>query len=574
MFISSEKIMDSLPFGMVVTDLLGKITFGNQAAGKVLGRSYHQMKGEYIHSLFTSTSIIKAIKTNTPSVSPDKTETGTPLILVELPIQLSDGKKAGLILLYENQTLDQLAEQSQKISELKQELEVIMNLIGELVTITDKNGIILRVNATCEKIMGVKERDLVGHTVDSLEKQGVVDLSSTKRVIQEGRKITVAQTTKSGRRLVVSGYPIYNEDGTLNKVINISRDVTEEDKLEKQLDEMRQMIRYYQSEWTRMNREGGEHIVVRSKVMEDVYELAGRIADVDSTVLILGESGVGKEVLARTIHNLGARKAKPFLKINCGAIPETLMESELFGYAKGTFTGGNPEGKQGIIMSANEGTLFLDEIGEVPLQLQVKLLQVLQEKQITPLGKTVPVHVNVRFIAATNRNLEKMVEESTFREDLYYRLNVVPITIPGLRERKGDIPFLIEYFLHLYNNAYNKRKIIQKEAMQVLINYAWPGNVRELQNTIERLVVTTFDAQIRLEDLPNKMRDAIWQEPSGPKGLTLKEAIDQYEKTILQTTLNQSRTLKEVSKKLGVDISTISRKVKKYNLAFAEMQLK
>lgn len=566
--------MDSLPFGMVVTDLLGKITFGNQAAGKVLGRSYHQMKGEYIHSLFTSTSIIKAIKTNTPSVSPDKTETGTPLILVELPIQLSDGKKAGLILLYENQTLDQLAEQSQKISELKQELEVIMNLIGELVTITDKNGIILRVNATCEKIMGVKERDLVGHTVDSLEKQGVVDLSSTKRVIQEGRKITVAQTTKSGRRLVVSGYPIYNEDGTLNKVINISRDVTEEDKLEKQLDEMRQMIRYYQSEWTRMNREGGEHIVVRSKVMEDVYELAGRIADVDSTVLILGESGVGKEVLARTIHNLGARKAKPFLKINCGAIPETLMESELFGYAKGTFTGGNPEGKQGIIMSANEGTLFLDEIGEVPLQLQVKLLQVLQEKQITPLGKTVPVHVNVRFIAATNRNLEKMVEESTFREDLYYRLNVVPITIPGLRERKGDIPFLIEYFLHLYNNAYNKRKIIQKEAMQVLINYAWPGNVRELQNTIERLVVTTFDAQIRLEDLPNKMRDAIWQEPSGPKGLTLKEAIDQYEKTILQTTLNQSRTLKEVSKKLGVDISTISRKVKKYNLAFAEMQLK
>jgi PAS domain S-box-containing protein len=566
--------MDFLPFGMIVTNALGQITFSNQIARQILGRSPGQMEGEFIHSLFASTAIIKAIKTNTPSVSRDRSEAGTPLILVEIPFELANDSKAGLILLYENQILNQLAEESEQFAELKQELEAIMNLSGELVTITDKDGTILRVNASCEKVMGVKERDFVGRPVDVMEKEGVVDLSSTKRVIKEGRKITVAQTTKSGRRLVVSGYPIYNESGTLNKVINISRDVTEEDKLAKQLDEMRQMMRHYQSEWVRMGRQGEDRIVVRSKVMEEVYELAGRVADVDSTVLILGESGVGKEVLARTLHNLSPRKAKPFLKINCGAIPETLMESELFGYAKGTFTGGNREGKQGIIVSANEGTLFLDEIGELPLQLQVKLLQVLQEKQITPLGKTTPVDVDVRFIAATNRNLEKMVEEGTFREDLYYRLNVIPITIPGLRDRKEDIPFLVEHFLGLYNDKYNKNKTLQKDTVQMLINYAWPGNVRELQNTVERLVVTVPDDHVCMHDLPSKMLNAVLQEPPGRQGLSLKEALSQYERNILQQAVNHSRTLKEVSEKLGVDISTISRKVKKYNIVFAELQLK
>ncbi|WCK55165.1 sigma 54-interacting transcriptional regulator [Aneurinibacillus sp. Ricciae_BoGa-3] len=574
MLFYTEKIMDFLPFGLIVTDALGQITFSNQAAREILGRTPDQMQGAFIHSLFASTAVIKAIKTNTSSVSHDMTDAGTPLVLVEIPFALANGSKAGLILLYQDHILNQLAEESPQFTELKQELEAIMNLVGELVTITDKDGTILRVNASCEKVLGVKERDLVGHPVDVMEKEGVVSTSSTKRVIQEGRKVTVAQTTKSGRRLVVSGYPIYNEDGSMNKVINISRDVTEEDKLAKKLDEMRQMMRHYQSEWVRIGRHGEDRIVVRSKVMEEVYDLAGRVADVDSTVLILGESGVGKEVLARTIHNLSPRKAKPFLKINCGAIPETLMESELFGYAKGTFTGGNKEGKQGIIVSANEGTLFLDEIGEMPLQLQVKLLQVLQEKQITPLGNTAPVDVNVRFIAATNRNLEKMVEEGTFREDLYYRLNVIPITIPGLRDRKEDIPFLVEHFLGLYNDKYNKNKALQKEAMQMLLNYPWPGNVRELQNTVERLVVTIPDDHIHMQDLPDKMLNAVLENPPDREGLTLKEALSQYERNILQQAVNQSRTLKEVSEKLGVDISTISRKVKKYNIVFAELQLK
>ncbi|RFU64872.1 sigma 54-interacting transcriptional regulator [Peribacillus glennii] len=571
MFISLEKIMDHLPFGIMVTDERGRIMFCNQATGKVLDRTAQQMQGEFINSFFSTTAIFKAIKTNIASVSHSKTETGNPLILFELPIQI-DERKAGLIVLYENKAIDQLAEHSQATIELKQELEIIMNLIGEMVTITDRKGTILRVNATCEKILGLKAQDLLGRQVNELEEQGVVDFSSTKSVIREGRKITLAQTTKSGRRLVVSGYPVYNEDGTLNKVINISKDVTEEDKLSKQLEEMRQLMHYYQTEWGRVNLPGEEHIVIHSKEMEELNELAGRIADVDSTVLILGESGVGKEVLARRIHNLGVRRTKPFLKINCGAIPETLMESELFGYAKGTFTGGNREGKKGIIASANEGTLFLDEIGEMPSQLQVKLLQVLQEKKLTPLGNTMPINVDIRFIAATNRNLEKMVDEGAFREDLYYRLNVIPITIPSLRQRKEDIPLLIEHYLRLFTHKYKKSKTMENEALEILVNYSWPGNVRELQNTIERLVVTIPGDYILKKDLPSKMVNHVSQHPLVQDGLTLKQAMSQFEKNILEQAVKQSRTLKEVSERLGVDISTISRKVKKYNIQFAEMQ--
>lgn len=574
MRVVTEDMLHCLPFGVLLTDMQGIVTFSNRAAQTLLNLPTGRIEGGPIHSLFPSTALIKALKTDMPNRTVAKTESGVPLLLVELPLSLASESRMGLVLLYPHQILNELAEQSPKFIELRQELEAIMNLIGELVTITDKNGTILRVNAACEKVMGVKERDFVGRPVDVMERQGVVDSSSTKRVISEGRKITVTQTTKSGRRLVVSGYPIYTEEGELHKVINISHDVTEVENLSKQLDEMRQMMRYYQTEWMQINRQEDERVVVRSKAMEEIYDLAGRIADVDSTVLILGESGVGKEVLARTIHNLSPRNRKPFLKINCGAIPETLMESELFGYAKGTFTGGNREGKQGIIVSVHEGTLFLDEIGELPLQLQVKLLQVLQEKQVTPLGKTTPIPVDVRFIAATNRDLEKMVKEGTFREDLYYRLNVVPITIPGLRERKEDIPFLIEHFLWIYSRRYNKSKRIEKDAMQLLINYAWPGNVRELQNTVERLVVTVPDESIQARDLPDKMLNAVWHDPSVQEGMLLKAAVAQYEKNMIQQAVNQSRTLKEVSEKLGVDISTISRKVKKYNIPFAGLQWK
>jgi PAS domain S-box-containing protein len=563
-----NEIYDHLPFGVIVTNTQGNILNINDKASELLKTQEKQLMNQPISSILLKSNIVKAIKTGEPEISTVTNEANKTFLLIEKPIQGNALNKMGLILIYDSTYVDELAFHSENVSELKQELDLIINLIGELVTITDGNGKILRVNAACERVMGVTEREFVGKPANVLEQQRIIDFSSTKQVIEQGRKVTVVQTTKSGRRLMVSGFPIYNEHGKLIKVINISKDITEVDKLNKELEETKQLIQQYQSELFRIEQRDSEPIIVKSKVMEEIYELVGRVADVDSTILILGESGVGKEILARTLHKLSSRKEKPFLKINCGAIPESLMESELFGYTKGTFTGASKEGKSGLIYSANHGTLFLDEIGELPLHLQVKLLQVLQEKQVTPLGKTTPIDVNVRFIAATNRNIEEMVQKGLFREDLYYRLNVVPITIPSLRERMDDIPFLIEHFLKMYNRKYGKNKAIHEKAIQLLMEYPWYGNVRELQNTVERLVVTISDQEISPRHLPQKMMQLV---NINHQSKNLKDSVEQFEKNIIQKTLQECKTMKEASEKLGVDASTISRKIKKYKIKIAHL---
>jgi PAS domain S-box-containing protein len=462
---------------------------------------------------------------------------------------------------------------SAKVLDLKQELESIMNLSGEMVTITDSEGIVLRVNNTCEKILGVKESDLIGKSTIHLQNNGVIDSSSTQQVLMKKQKITHYQTTKSGRRLLVEGHPIYQNDGTLYKVINISRDVTEISNLQQKLEETKSILDYYQRTLNSLQKQD-QDLVFKSRSMEKVYELVCRVADVDATIFLHGETGVGKEVLARTIHHTSNRKNEPFIKVNCGAIPESIMESELFGYAKGAFTGANKEGKKGLALAAHKGTLFLDEIGELPFNLQAKLLQLLQDKQFTPIGGTAPVDVDVRFIAATNRNLEEMVKAGKFREDLYYRLVVIPIQIPPLSERKEDIPFLINHFTESFNQKYKVFKTFDKEVIQHFIHLEWKGNVRELQNTIERLIVTTPAAYITMEDLPEHFLKG--NTPAGlkpdPKGLHLKEAVEQFEKQILIQALESSSTMREASRKLGVDASTITRKVRKHGINIAELQ--
>ena len=237
-------------------------------------------------------------------------------------------------------------------------------------------------------------------------------------------------------------------------------------------------------------------MVVHSQKMKDVLNTIEMVSKVSTTVLLLGESGVGKEMIAKTIHQLGNRRSKPFIAVNCGAIPENLLESELFGYVGGAFSGANKNGAPGKFELANEGIIFLDEIAELPLNLQVKLLRILQEKEVTPLGSSKPIHIDVQIIAATNQSLEKMVREGRFREDLYYRLNVVPIEIPSLRERTEEIPYLIYHFVGKYNTLYHRNINILPDAIDLLCIYDWPGNVRQLENTIERIVVTSKELNV------------------------------------------------------------------------------
>ncbi|AAC06546.1 sigma-54-dependent Fis family transcriptional regulator [Aquifex aeolicus] len=308
-----------------------------------------------------------------------------------------------------------------------------------------------------------------------------------------------------------------------------------------------------------------EGIVGRSKEILNVLEIVHRVAPTNATVLLRGESGVGKEVFARAIHFLSPRADKPFVAINCGAIPGELLEAELFGYEKGAFTGAYST-KKGKFELANGGTLFLDEIGELPLHLQVKLLRAIQEKEIERIGGTRPIKVDVRIIAATNRDLESMVREGKFREDLYYRLNVVPIFIPPLRERKEDIPVLVHYFLEKFSKEYNKEVSITQEVMDAFMKYEWKGNVRELQNVLERMVILDTDGVLSEEDLPPEIRDV--KKESRIYNQTLNgETIWDLEKQLIEKALEESGfVIKEAAKKLGMTPRQVSYRIQKYGI--------
>jgi transcriptional regulator with PAS, ATPase and Fis domain len=294
--------------------------------------------------------------------------------------------------------------------------------------------------------------------------------------------------------------------------------------------------------------------------------LIEQVAPTKSNVLILGESGTGKSLVAELIHKNSPRRDGPFISINCAAIPETLLEAELFGYKKGAFTGAVAD-KKGLIELANGGTLFLDEIGDLPLGLQAKLLKFLETYEFIPLGDVQKKKVDIRLISATNKNLEELIEEGKFREDLYYRLSVIELKIPPLRERKEDIPVLVYYFLEQASKQHNKKiKGITNEALSYLLNYDWPGNVRELRNVIERAVILARDEYILPHDLPEKI---IKSSPSPEIGVgkSLKEAIEEYEKTIILNTLKFCNYDKErAAKILDIDLATLYRKLKKFGI--------
>lgn len=562
----SVDIARKIPFGLLVVNTKGEVVFVNDCCQSFLSMNLENRV--LIQDILPGRTIIKSIKEGIFEITNDLFN--KEMYMMNFPMV---EKELGVIVFLPIDMIEDLINKSPKLQDLKQELESVMNLSGEMVTITDAGGTVLRVNNTCERILGVKESDLIGKSTMVLQENGVINSSSTQQVLEKKQKITHYQTTKSGRRLLVEGHPIFDDDGTLYKVINISRDITEISNLQKKLEETKKILDYYQKELSSLQKQEQE-LVFKSKAMEKVYELVCRVADVDATIFLHGETGVGKEVWARTIHQLSNRKNQPFIKVNCGAIPESIIESELFGYAKGAFTGANKEGKKGLALAANKGTLFLDEVGELPLNIQAKFLHLLQDKQFTPIGGTVPVDVDIRFIAATNRNLEEMVKNGLFREDLYYRLIVIPIHIPPLSERKEDIPFLINYFTRLFNQRYKLFKIFDQEVIQHFIDFEWKGNVRELQNTIERLIVTTPSTNITVKNLPEHFLRPI--SVSGKKeylkDLNLKEEVERFEKQILIHALKSSTTMKEASIKLGVDASTITRKVKKYGINVAELQ--
>lgn len=392
--------------------------------------------------------------------------------------------------------------------ELRQWISVFENTYDGML-LADEDGKILRVNKALERLSNVPREEYINKTMDEIIERGIFQRDSvTMKALAEKKSITGLQEYSTGVKVLVTAIPIVDEHTGRFRVLSNVHDVTELIQLKDQLEKTKKLTSRYHSELVdlRLQQMKEQDLIAESKQMKDIIDLAARVAQTDSTILLTGESGVGKEVFARLIHKASKRnEIGPYIRINCGAIPRELLESELFGYEAGAFTGARKQGKPGIFEQANEGTLLLDEVGELPLDLQVKLLRVLQEQEFTRIGGTNLIKVDVRIVAATNRNLAAMVKEGKFRQDLYYRLHVIPIEIPPLRKRVDDIIPLIIHFLQIYNRKYGFSKSFSKQSIDLLMNYSWPGNIRELSNMVERAVLMTTEDEIRPEHLPTQV---------------------------------------------------------------------
>lgn len=460
---------------------------------------------------------------------------------------------------------EKVAADLSSVQEVSKELEAIISSSYDGMFITDGTGVVLRVNDAYERITGIQAREILGKNMKNLISEGYYDESVTLLVIEKRTTITINQTVKGDHKILVTGNPIFDEQGELFRVVTNVRDITELSDLQNELIQTQEQTLKYQAELSHLRalQIQDKDLIYRSSKMLEIIDLAVKVSGVDSTVLIHGESGTGKEVIAKHIHKYGKGTEKPFIQINCAAIPEQLLESELFGYEEGAFTGAKREGKVGLFELAQNGTLFLDEIGDLPLLLQVKLLRAIQEKSFMRVGGTETISINARIIAATHRNLTQMVKDMTFREDLYYRLAVVPIYLPPLRERKEDIPLLIMHFIEKFNRRFQYNKKIASPVICKLVDYSWPGNVRELENVIERMIVMAPDEEITMDSLP----EAILHKSFLPKhGTKLKDAVAQTEVYVLNQAYKEYGCWQKVSDVLGLNRATIFRKVAKYGI--------
>lgn len=484
------------------------------------------------------------------------------------------GRTSGALCIFQNGTeLEKVTQQMLSYQELSRELDMIIESSYDGLWICDGNANVLRINSASERLNEIRAEQVVGRNMRELVAEGFINRSATLEVLRTRSIVNMLQKTSKGRKLMITGSPFFDKQGNLVRVVVNERDITEIDALHEELERQEALKNQYRNHLVEMQIAEMEsrHIIARTPCMTNVLQQAIRVSKVDTTVLIQGESGVGKGLIAELIHRRSERSRKPLIRINCGAIPESLMESELFGYEAGAFTGASKSGKPGYLELAHEGTLFMDEIGELPFSAQVKLLRFLEDGLVTRIGGTKARSLNVRILTATNRNLSDMVSRGLFRKDLFYRLNVIPITIPPLRERKECILPLIQHYFNRFAEKVGKAGMIRlsKPALDALIHYPYPGNVRELINLCERLAVMSESDVIAVDQLPSEIIETMGGPPTLENsfaGRSLKEMIERFEHMVLTSALREHRTQERIATALQVDQSTIARKLRRHGL--------
>lgn len=448
-------------------------------------------------------------------------------------------------------------------------ISVLENL-SDGIYITDGKANTILINSAYELISGLKKEEVLGKNMRQLEEDGVLSRSATLLALESKKPATIAQEFKTGRRTVVTSTPVFDHKGDIVMVVTNVRDVSELHHLKQELEKKKALTQRYQSgiEYIQKQAVGDADLVAQDSNTLNLLQLADRIAQLDTAVLLLGETGVGKECIATYIFQHSKRDKERFIKVNCAAIAESLIESELFGYVRGSFTGANPEGRMGLFEVADNGTLFLDEVGELPLNIQAKLLRALQEQEITRVGSDAPIRINVRILAATNRNLKDMVANGTFREDLYYRLNVFPLIIPPLRERKDDISAIARSTLNSLNKKYNRHKTFTNTALARLREYPWPGNVRELKNIVERAFIMSDTPLIPAAELPLFMPGNSADNLMEGQQIDVKAMMERIEYDYITIAYEKYHSVREAARHIGMDPATFVRKRKKYRQRF------
>ncbi len=449
------------------------------------------------------------------------------------------------------------------MKELAAYMAEIMDVLSDGIYITDREGRTILVNRMYEQLTGLKRSDLADRLVTDLVEEGIFDVVLNPAIVKTKKPKTIIQTTKVGKKVILNGYPVLDSAGHVALVATFVRDITSLSKIKEQLAYQQELLERFNEVQCYSRRETVQRaFLFESRQMRNLLDLIDTLAVTDATVLLQGETGVGKDVLAKYIHEKSIRTDHGFFKVDCAAIPPSLVESELFGYDPGAFSGANTKGKPGFFEMAHKGTLFLDEIGELPLAMQVKFLRILQDREIIRIGATKVKKVDVRFIAASNRNLDDAVKEGSFRRDLYYRLQVAVVKIPPLRERKDDTLPLVRHFLAMFNAKYRKDLALTPETESALLDYGWPGNVRELENLIHGLVIMLQKKWVDTADLPPSMLIA----PKEDADRSLNAIMANMERELLRNALQIYGSAAEVAVHFNVDRSTIFRKLKKYAL--------
>ena len=572
-----EQFLQFSTHGVIATDKDGRIQFVNKRAREILKFIKTKMIGVHIAKLLPKTSemVDSCLATGKPQLEGQIAGKRVNLIVNINPIK-EDKTVTGCVCNFLR--LDEFESTAWKLESfdlVDRQFKTVFESSSDGIWICDKNGRVVLINRASEKLGGIKREDIIGKKVsDLIKKKKLYSNYVTDEVIETKRMVSQLQHVKNTTKTVLcTGIPVFDRNGRVSMVVINERDITQLEALKIQLEETRKEKDRYKNELTELSmlELKKQKVVSESDQMREILRTALKLAHLEVTdILLLGESGTGKGLMAKFIHNNSKRKKKPFIQINCAALPENLLEAEVFGYEKGAFSGAREEGKPGLFELAHEGTLFLDEIGELPFSVQAKLLKYLDDYKVQRLGGIKPKSIDCIIIAATNQDIEKFVEQKKFRKDLFYRLNILTIKIPPLRERPEDIFELANSFLRHYNRKYKQKKKLNPLALSLLQSYSFAGNVRELKNIIKKAVVMSegdvIDTVI-LSSIGKEVLEDRWEVRGSDKKINnLVDMLSALEKEMLKNAMRHCKSTREMARFLNISQPTVVRKLKKHSL--------